>query len=414
MGALTGPDFPTEIGLAVSGGGDSMAMLHLAAGWARVWGIGLRVVTVDHGLRPAAAAEAAMVADEAAGLGLPHDILRWEWDGQGNLMDAARRARLDLIGEWRGTVRHVCFGHTSDDVAETFLLRLKRGSGVEGLAAMPASRHIGEWLVLRPLLEVSRAELRHYLKVLRIPYAEDPTNSDPAYDRARIRALLDPLEAEGLGRETLVATARRLARAREALTARALSVLTEVEVSMPPTSAAGAVVWDRDRFAAVETDTQMRCLAAALQYVAQAEYRPRASALEDALDRILSGGTITLHGCQAMARGGRLLVFREYAAVRDLRETAGPESLWDGRWRISGPEINDLEIRALGPEGLRQAAPEDRAGCPAALLHALPSVWDGDRLVACAALGHGPAHRAELCSARPGGQRGVAGWLQSH
>ena len=100
MGQCLGPDFPTDIGLAVSGGGDSMAMLHLAAGWARVYGVRLRVVTVDHGLRAESAAEAAMVAEEARSLGLPHSTLRWTgWDGQGNLQDAARAARRDLIGD---------------------------------------------------------------------------------------------------------------------------------------------------------------------------------------------------------------------------------------------------------------------------------------------------------------------------
>ena len=180
-------------------------MLTLAHNWTRVWGVRLRVVTVDHGLRPESADEAAMVAGECATLGWPHTTLRWHWDGAGNKMDAARRGRLALIDEWRGALSHVLMAHTRDDVAETFLMRLARGSGVDGLAAMSARREVGGMQVLRPCLDMGRAELRHYLTVLRTPWAEDPSNEDPAYGRVRMRRLLSELQAEGLGSDTLPA-----------------------------------------------------------------------------------------------------------------------------------------------------------------------------------------------------------------
>ena len=115
------------MGLAVSGGGDSMAMLHLAA----ASGLPVRVVTVDHGLRAGAAAEATEVGRICAGLGLPHEVLRWHWDGCGNLQDAARRGRRAVMADWaqRVGVGAVALAHTQDDVAETFLMRLARGAG---------------------------------------------------------------------------------------------------------------------------------------------------------------------------------------------------------------------------------------------------------------------------------------------
>ena len=144
MGALLGRSFPSEVGLAVAGGGDSMAMLALAHGWARVFGVRLWMVTINHGFRTEAAAEAEMVAAECALLGWPHATLHWRWDGRGNAMEAAREARLRLIAGWRGHLRHVLVAHTQDDVAETFLMRLARGSGVDGLSAIQARRVVDQ------------------------------------------------------------------------------------------------------------------------------------------------------------------------------------------------------------------------------------------------------------------------------
>ncbi|WP_050769154.1 tRNA lysidine(34) synthetase TilS [Oceanicola granulosus] len=391
MGSLLGPHFPERVGLAVSGGGDSMAMLHLAAAWARVFGIRLAVVTVDHGLRPEAADEAALVAAEAELLGLPHDVLRWHWDGQGNLQDAARRARARLIGDWRGEIAHVAFAHTRDDQAETLLLRLRRGSGVEGLSGMAERRDMGGWQIVRPLLDAGRDELRHYCRVLRIPYADDPSNADPTYDRVRIRRLLSDLEAEGLGAGTLAATAARLRRARTALARRAYDVAERVA-----STEAGDVLFERDGFAGIETDTQLRLLAAALQYVASAEYRPRAAALEALLERALAGGGGTLHGCRVLVGRTHTRIAREYEAVRALRDEAG---VWDRRWRVVYEPREGLAVRALGEVGLAQAP--ELPDAPRVALHAAPALFDGDRLVACPRLGHGTGLSVQLSA--PGG-----------
>lgn len=422
MGALLGPDFPTDIALAVSGGGDSMAMLALSHGWARHMGVGLWVVTVDHGLRPESAGEAAMVAAECAPLGHPHATLRWHWDGQGNLQDAARRARLELIDRWRRGIEHVLFAHTQDDVAETFLMRLARGSGVEGLSAMAARRfvtpHLGRmspipqedvtatamppvptrrvagvpacslgFHIIRPLLNESRVDLRHHIDTLKVPYVDDPSNEDPAFDRVRIRTALSDL---GIGAETLAATAQRMARARGALQARAAEVASRVVRQ----SVFGTLHIDRDGFAEVERDTQLRLLAAALRWISSAPYRPRAAATEALLDRVLAGGGGTLHGAQVEVLRDEIDIFREVSAVAGVVTAAGPSSLWDNRWMLYGPEIKGLAIRALGDDGWRQIPQALRDGTGPetpmaevlppprhAIARTLPAIFDGDRLV---------------------------------
>lgn len=370
LGQLIGPDFPSEIALAVSGGGDSMAMLALAHNWARVWGVSLRVVTVDHGLRAESAAEAELVARECKALGHPHDTLRWHWDGTGNVMNAARRARLDLIGAWRGTTRHVLMAHTADDIAETFLLRLARGSGVEGLAAMRARRDVAQgFTVIRPCLDMRRAELRHYANALHIPLVDDPTNENLKYDRARARALLAPLADLGLGAEDLIATAHRMQRASAALWARAVSVADDVVTEHP----SGTLIFERDGFAIVERDTQLRLLAAALMWVSGAHYRPRAASLEDLLERALAGGGGTLSGARVEAQAERLFVFRELAAIAE----EGRATLWDGRWSIAVQIAPGQRIAPLG-EAIRAFPNWRDSGLPRAALMALPAVFEGE------------------------------------
>ena len=140
----------TRLGVAVSGGSDSTALLHLAAGWAARNNVKLRVATVDHRLRAASADEARQVSRQASALDLAHHTLDWTGAPVGNLQNAAREARKALLGDWarRHGLDAVLLGHTATDQAETVLLRLARGSGVDGLAGMtPQSRDYGvTWL----------------------------------------------------------------------------------------------------------------------------------------------------------------------------------------------------------------------------------------------------------------------------
>ncbi|WP_114967069.1 tRNA lysidine(34) synthetase TilS, partial [Alkalilacustris brevis] len=193
--ALAGPgDDAPGLGVAVSGGGDSVALLLLVADWAAARGVRLRAVTVDHGLREGAAQEAEAVARLCAELGIGHDILRWQgWDGQGNLQDAARRARQGLIAGWARDhgLAAVALGHTRDDQAETVLMRLARGAGVDGLSGMAPLRLAVGLAWLRPLLDVGRAELRALLRARGVPWAEDPSNEDARFQRVRARRALE-------------------------------------------------------------------------------------------------------------------------------------------------------------------------------------------------------------------------------
>ncbi len=217
-------DFRTEsaLVLAVSGGPDSMALMWLAARWRRALknGPSLLAVTVDHGLRPESAREARMVGAAAANLGVPHRTLRWrETKPVTGLPAAARAARYRLLGEAarRAGAGHVLTAHTRDDQAETVLMRLSRGSGLAGLAAMARLSPRDGIVVARPLLDIEKSRLAATVRKAKLGFAEDPTNVDLHYARPRWRALMPALAEEGCDARTLARLAGRLARANAAL-----------------------------------------------------------------------------------------------------------------------------------------------------------------------------------------------------
>jgi tRNA(Ile)-lysidine synthase len=339
-----------------------------------------------------------MVADECAALGWPHDTLRWrDWDGQGNLQDAARRARLALIDGWRGAMRDVLFAHTLDDQAETVLMRLKRGSGVDGLSGMAETRVLpGGMRVVRPLLSERRDDLRHYLRTLKSRWVEDPSNDDPRFDRVQARRALAELAEYGVSAEALAETAARMARARRALSARAgeaaARIVAEGQAGGQPT---GDLWIARDGLAALERETQLRLLAAALQWVASGRYRPRAAPLETLLDRALAGGGGTLSGCELRVTETYLHLFREFKAVEGLSQPARSGVTWDGRWRLEADRPG-LQIRALGPDGWAQLAARPPDAPPMVSARSLPALFDGDQLADCPAIGHGAGNEFTL------------------
>lgn len=214
MLALTGAEPGAQrLALAVSGGPDSLALLLLAHA---AFPGAVLAATVDHGLRPEAAEESALVRRLCNQLDVHHDTLAGTVPAEGNLQQGARALRYALLADWaRGRAAWIATAHQQDDVAETFLMRARRGAGVGGLAAMAASRPLGESLLVRPLLGWSRTELLGIVEGAGIAPVRDPSNQDPRFDRARIRALL--ADAEDLPADRLALAARNLRDAEDAL-----------------------------------------------------------------------------------------------------------------------------------------------------------------------------------------------------
>ncbi len=378
LGRTFGDAPPARIGVAVSGGGDSMALLDLVADWAAPRGTAVFAATVDHGLRAEAAAEADLAAQAAAGRGVPHRILSAEAPlGQGNLQAAARAARFDLLAAWAVDLglSHVCLGHTRDDQAETVLLRLARGSGVDGLSAMAAATRSAGLVWLRPLLGVRRAALREVLVARRRTWAEDPTNSDARFDRVKARAMLADPPLPGLDAETLAETAVRMAAARQVLDAAARDAARAVARADH-----GGIAFAAEAFGALPDDTRWRLLAAALCRVGGQAYRPRLARLRAAEAAARGGHAHTIHGCIVAPDGTDLRIDREPAAAARVAGVGpGP---WDGRWQIDGPACAGAETGPLGLDDLARLGGVGDTGIPRRALAASPAIRREGRVVA--------------------------------
>ena len=303
--------------LAVSGGPDSMALMWLAARWRRALARGPRLVavTVDHGLRTEAAREARDVKRLARSLEVPHRTLRWTGaKPKTGLPAAARAARYRLLAQAARSngATHILTAHTRDDQAETLLMRMLRGSGIAGLAAMtPVSEREGLWLA-RPLLDVSKAQLVATLNRARINFADDPTNRDVSYTRPRLRALMPALAAEGGDSKNLARLAARLARANAAL--EVLADGAERYLALRDRNDAARFGFDAATFAGLAEEIRLRLLKRAIDRVGHegpAELGKLEAVLAVLDQAIAAGGSrqkLTLAGAMVTLIGGRIHV----------------------------------------------------------------------------------------------------------
>ena len=304
--ALPGAGAFSRLAVAVSGGGDSLALLHLLSRWSvRVKGPELHALTVDHGLRRESAAEAKGVAAQVSTWPrVQHQILRWRGEKPSTrIMEVARAARYDLMAAYcaRHRISHLLLAHHLDDQAETVLMRILKGTGVDGLAAMaPVQMREGLSLV-RPLLSVSHVRLLATLREAGISWIEDPSNRNSDYLRPRLREML---AAEGMDPSHLALTARRAGRARAALEA----VTDQVWAQQVRTDKKEVLEISCADFDALPEEIRIRFLLRAMALLG-AGPSSRLDRVEAAVLRLSMPGRLTLGGC-LFSRGAKILRIR--------------------------------------------------------------------------------------------------------
>ena len=369
----------SHLAVAVSGGADSTALLRLLQLWAAPRHVRLTALTVDHCLRAAAADEVRQVAQWCAALGVAHAALTW--DEGAALVGAtrspqaeAREARYGLMTAWcrEHSAAAICLAHHADDQVETFLMRLARGSGVDGLAAMlPETVRDGVRL-LRPLLGEPKAALQATCAAFGQSWIDDPSNQNRAATRVRFRQARALLAAEGLDDARLLQTVAHMQRARDALGS-AVDALLARNCRWDDY---GVARFDLAAFSEAPEEIALRFLAAILCRASGAVYAPRFERLTR-LYRALSTGPwrdATLHGCGISRAGGDVLIFREAAAIDHQLEIApGAHAVWDNRFEIavSATAPTPVRIIAAGAWATAARAPEAvraaRASLPLAL-----------------------------------------------
>ncbi|HEC90979.1 MAG TPA: tRNA lysidine(34) synthetase TilS [Alphaproteobacteria bacterium] len=401
--ALTAPFGPFEsaphIAVAVSGGGDSLALLLLADEWARALGGRATALSVDHGLRAGSADELSKLNGWLEGLAIEHRILTWTGAKHATgIQAAARDARYALMSAWcrEKGVLHLFIAHTLEDQAETFLMRLARGSGVNGLAAMPGVTERFGLRLLRPLLSVPKARLRALLGARGQDWIEDPSNRDNAYERVRVRRLMPDLAAVGLDAEALSATVARMAGARMALEGAACELIARSAFFHP----AGFVRLDRNAIIAAPGEVALHVLGRVLMVAGGGNHKPRRRKLKRlwaALGR--KDISLTLGGCRVEEHsGGALLVCREARNLPEISDIQpGRRVIWDNRFEAfvgagHSPTASPLSLAALGESGWAEVvgnAPEVRQSpVPRAVRAGLPAFRDDAGILAAPHLGY--------------------------
>ncbi|MBA2467767.1 MAG: tRNA lysidine(34) synthetase TilS [Sphingomonas sp.] len=276
----------TKIGVAVSGGPDSLALLLLAA--AARPGL-IAAVTVDHALRAESRAEAVMVSAVCKRFGAPHTILTIDWPKRpaSNLQARAREARYELLGRWAlgQGLAYVATAHHLDDQAETLLMRLARGAGIGGLGSVRARRPLALGAeLIRPLLAWRKSELTALVAAAGLEPVDDPSNRDPRHDRVRMREWLK--RADWAEPERIAASAAWLDEADQALNW-ALAPLAASRITRQD----GVVSIDPSD---VPRELQRRLLLTA--FAELGVHRPRGPELTRAMDALAKGGVATLAG----------------------------------------------------------------------------------------------------------------------
>ena len=372
---------PDTLGVAVSGGSDSLSLLYLINSWSNKKNLKIVILTVDHNLRNGSADEALYVGELCNKLGLIHKTLFWDHeDIEGNLSASAREARYRLMQNSIPSDAILITGHTLDDQAETFLMRLRRGSGVDGLASMAEQSYLSFGndgiTIFRPLLDFERQTLRKVLKFYKVDWIEDPTNNDRSFERVRVRDLLARFVEIGIDKNTIGRTALLMQSAKTALNHFASDCYEKFG-----SCDNGDIIFDFSEFSKQPLDVKRRLISAAQKWISNQKYRPRLSQVDALINSIDEKVTFSGSGTICYFHNNSIRITREAnACVCEIE--ASNDVIFDRRWKLIALEnCKDLTIKCLGEDGYTFLEPGIRKKIPYKTIIALPALFNDTNLI---------------------------------
>ncbi|WP_339045931.1 tRNA lysidine(34) synthetase TilS [Candidatus Mesenet endosymbiont of Agriotes lineatus] len=385
-----------KFAIAVSGGIDSTVLLHLVAQWAAEKQKETPVVlTVNHNLRPEAKEEALFVSRHAEQLGISCHILNWETKEtvKSNVQSRARKARYELLTQWckQNQIKHLLTAHNLDDQAETFFIRLERGSGIDGLSTMSKKSFFNGIYILRPLLMFSRKVLTEYALSHNIKWMEDPSNQDNKYKRTIYRNFLKTSENPEVLIKRICLTSMHM---RRALTA--LMHYTKIAFDQCVTvSALGYIEIKLAKLYQLPEEIATRVLVYSLMAIGGKYYKPRYSGFGNVFSQIWQGHyekSHTLHGCTITKNEDNIIIIREVAKIVDreieLKRNKTIEYKWDNRFLCKIRNISCNQIVTITTLKTHPQLPEHLKKYHHKIIRSLPILVKGEKILAYPHINH--------------------------
>ena len=388
------------IALAVSGGPDSTAMMQIAAFSKKIEKSKVTVLVVDHGLRKESKNEAKLVCKNAKLLGFKSKILKWEGDKpKTRIQEIARKKRYQLMTSWckKEGIEKLFLAHHLDDQVETFLMRLGKGSGVDGLAVMNFLTETSSLQLVRPFLEIPKNRFSDILDLSNLKWISDPSNFNLNYKRSRIRKVLPVLSKEGINSKQIGLVIKRMRYAKDALNSQTEILLEKYLSNIQDI----AYFLNKNLFQETkESEILFRILEKIIMNISGSIYPPRRKKLENILIWLLKENNTsakTLDGVIIRKRKGEFIFYREpddcYKSAT-IRPLTSKYSCLDYRFFIKSINSHNFQIRALGDAGakiLKEKKLLKRQGfqnVPLSAWKTAPGIWSKKRLISVPSLGY--------------------------
>lgn len=331
----------TKIAVGVSGGIDSLSLVLLLNIWAKKYNSEIFAITVDHKLREESTEEAEYVHKICEQNGINHTILTWnEEKPLSNIEAVAREKRYNLISEYckDNNIKYLCVAHHLEDQAETFFIRLFRGSGIDGLSSMAEETNLFGLNIIRPFLHIHKSQLKQFLLDNKIEWVEDSSNSDDKYLRNKIRNFLNSFENKEEITTRIGFAVNEITKCKNFIEKQ----IQEVEDDILDFSSFGMCLINTNNLLSIDEDLSLRLLAKTVMKISGNIYKPRLVKLTRLYNEIkesfLNENNLkyTFYGCIFEKYDTeKIVVYREYNSIgEDIKLEYNKEVIWDNRFKI--------------------------------------------------------------------------------